>query len=59
MVGTAGQDNARTYDLAPAIRSYLDSSVGTDPTTTIPLTLTSALRGIVTVYPPEIEYDLP
>ena len=59
VVGTAGQDNARTYDLSSAIRSYLDSSVGTDPTTTIPLTLTSALRGIVTMYPPEIEYDLP
>ena len=59
VVGTAGQDNARTYDLSSAIGSYLDNSVGTDPTTTIPLTLTSALRGIVTVYPPEIEYDLP
>jgi hypothetical protein len=59
VMGTAGQDNARTYDLALAIGSYLDSSVGTDPAATIPLTLTSALRGIVTVYPPEIEYDLP
>ena len=59
VVGTAGQDNARTYDLSSAIGSYLDSSVRTDPATTIPLTLTSALRGIVTVYPPEIEYDLP
>ena len=59
VVGTAGQDNARTYDLSSAIRSYLDSSVKTDQATTIPLTLTSALRGIVTVYPPEIEYDLP
>jgi hypothetical protein len=59
VVGTAGQDNAQTYDLSSALGSYLDSSVKTDQATTIPLTLTSALRGIVTVYPPEIEYDLP
>jgi len=59
VVGTAGQDNARTYDLSSAIGSYLESSVTTDKATTIPLTLTSALRGIATVYPPEIEYDLP
>jgi hypothetical protein len=59
VVGTAGQDNARSYDLSSAIGSYLDSAVKTDPATTIPLTLTSALRGIVTAYPPEIEYDLP
>jgi hypothetical protein len=58
VVGTAGQDNVRTYDLAAAIVSYLASSVGTAPATTIPLTLTSAPRGIVTMYPPEIEYDL-
>jgi hypothetical protein len=59
VVGTFGQDNVRTYDLSSVLGSYLDSSVRTDPATTIPLTLTSALRGIVTVYPPEIEYDLP
>jgi hypothetical protein len=59
VVGTAEQDNARTYDLSSAIGSYLNSSAKTDPTTLIPLTLTSALRGIVTMYPPEIEYDLP
>jgi hypothetical protein len=58
VVGTAGQNNVRTYDLSFAIGSYLDSSVRTDPVTTIPLTLTSALRGIVTVYPPEIEFHL-
>ena len=59
VVGTAAQDNVRTYDLSFATSSYLDSSVETDPATTIPLTLTSALPGIVTVYPPNIEYDLP
>ena len=59
VAGIAGQDDTRTYDLSSAVGSYLDSSATTDPATTIPLTLTSALRGIVTVYPPEIEYDLP
>lgn len=58
VAGTAKQDDVRTYDLAFAFASYLDSSVKTASTTTIPLTLTSALRGFVTVYPPEVEYDL-
>lgn len=59
VAGTAGQNNVRTYDLAFALDSYLDSSVKTTSTTTIPLTLTSPLSGFVTVYPPEVEYDLP
>lgn len=59
VAGTSGQDNTRTYDIATAIDSYLDSVVETASVTTVPLTLTSALRGLVTMYPPEIEYDLP
>jgi hypothetical protein len=59
VAGTAGQENVRTYDLASAIASYLDGSVAAAPETSISLTLTSALRGIVTVYPPEVAYDLP
>ena len=35
-----------------------DAPRQTDQTTTIPFTLTSALRGLVTAYPPEIEHDL-
>jgi hypothetical protein len=58
MAGIARKDNVRTYDLAFAIGSYLESSVKTAPATTIPLTMTSALRGFVTIYPPEVEYDL-
>jgi hypothetical protein len=59
VAGIAGQGNVRTYDLASAISSYLDGPVEAAPETTVPLTLASALRGIVTVYPPEITHDLP
>jgi len=58
VAGTAGLDNVRTYDIASAIDSYLDSTIETATLTTVPLTLTSAFRGLVTMYPPEIEYDL-
>jgi hypothetical protein len=40
-----------------AVVVALNSPRQTDQTTTIPLTLTSALRGLVTMYPPEIEHD--
>ncbi len=56
--GATGQDNVRTYDMTPAVSSYLDSTIETASLTTVPLTLTSAFRGLVTMYPPEIEYDL-
>jgi hypothetical protein len=56
---TAPGDKRACRHASSAIGSYLDSSVKTDQATTILLTLTSALRGIVTVYHPEIEYDLP
>ena len=41
-----------------AVVVALDAPRQTDQTTTIPFTLTSALRGLVTAYPPEIEHDL-
>ena len=56
---TIGEQNgARTYDLTSAFNTYLDSLPSSTPTTTIPLTFTSALPGLVTIYPPIIGYDL-
>jgi hypothetical protein len=52
------QNGVRTYDLTSTFNTYLDSSTSSTPSTTIPLTFTSALPGLVTIYPPINGYDL-
>jgi hypothetical protein len=52
------QNGTKAYDLASTFNDYLSSSPSSTPATTIPLTFTSALPGLVTIYPPTIEYDL-
>jgi len=55
---TGRQEDRRAYDLSSAIEDYLHSLPPANSIATIPVTLTSALHGLVTVYPPLIEYDL-
>lgn len=50
------QNGDRTYELT--FNTYLDSLPSSTQATTIPLTFTSALPGLVTIYPPVIGYDL-
>lgn len=52
------QDGRKVYDLTSPIGAYVDGLLPTGSVATIPLVLTSALRGLITVYPPLIEYDL-
>ena len=52
------QNGTRIYDLTSTFNTYLDGLPSSTPATTIPLTFTSALPGLVTIYPPVIGYDL-
>jgi hypothetical protein len=46
-------------DLASALTAAAASAPGSDPLVTVPVVLTAAVPGLVTVYPPSVEYTLP
>jgi hypothetical protein len=46
-----------TYDLAPAINAYLASQPATVTQVPVPLAFSAIAPGLLTVYPPVIEYD--
>jgi hypothetical protein len=52
------QNGTKTYDLTSTLDGYLDGLPSSTPAATVPLTFTSALPGLITIYPPVIEYDL-
>ena len=56
VAGVPQGDGTTRYDLAAALAAYLASAALADPAA-IALDFTSALAGLVTVYPPHIEYD--
>jgi hypothetical protein len=49
--------DTRLYDLESALNAYLADKPGGAPVP-IPLTFMAAMPGLLTVYPPRIEYDL-
>ncbi len=53
----SNQNGTKMFDLTPALSEYL-SQPQASTTVTIPLTFTAAVSGIITVYPPHIEYDV-
>lgn len=55
VVGSLDEDRGtKVYDLASAINDHLGGSLSSE---TIPLTFRSVLPGLITVYPPVVEYD--
>ena len=53
-------DERKTFDIAAAVEGYLADHQSDDgEEIPVPLTFTSGMTGLVTVYPPEIVYDLP
>ena len=56
--GTNAEGGRRVYDLTSAVGEYLESVVPDGSTSAVPLYLTSGLRGLITVDPPLVEYDL-
>jgi len=55
VVGTIDEDSGtKVYDLASAINDHLGGSPSYE---TIPLTFRSVLSGLITVYPPVVEFD--
>ena len=53
----AGQNGTNTFDLLSALTVSLKNKSAGKPVT-IPLVFTSAIAGIITVYPPRIEYSI-
>jgi hypothetical protein len=51
-------DGTKVYDLTSTFNDYLGSLPSSTPLTTIPLAFASALPGLITIYPPVIEYEL-
>ena len=62
-VAAAHEDNRKVYDLASALNTYLNAlpAAGTgaseDESVEIPLTFTGTVPGLMTVYPPRVEFD--
>jgi len=57
IVVQAADQNGAPYNLAPALSAYIAGQPPDSPVT-LPLAFTSGLPGLITVYPPQIEYDL-
>ena len=47
------------FDLTRALNTYLAAAPGADPVFEMPVVVTSEVAGLVTVYPPWLEYMLP
>ena len=58
VTGTRTVDDARTFDLTTAMRTYLANQPSSTVPIDIPLTCTALVPGIITIYPPRIEYTL-
>jgi hypothetical protein len=54
---TVENDN-RTYDLTAPLNAYLQNAIVGSSPVTIPLVFTAAMSGIITVYPPEIDFSI-
>lgn len=52
-------DGRLQFDLASALNAHLAAAPGADPLVSVPLVVTSAVEGLVTLYPPRVEYTLP
>jgi hypothetical protein len=58
-VACASNDGGKkAFDLSSALSLYLQGQPGDSDEVPVPLTFTSGMPGIVTVYPPEIVYDI-
>lgn len=57
VTGTLTTDAARTFDLTTAVSTYLASQPSCSGPIAIPLLCTAVVPGIITVYPPRIEYS--
>ena len=51
-------NGSQTFDVTNALKACLADQPSSSITTTVPLTFTAIARGIITVYPPHIEYDI-
>jgi hypothetical protein len=58
LVPTPVDEDTLDYDLTNALNAYLASQPPSSSPVAIPITATSALPGLVTLYPPHITYDL-
>ncbi len=52
-----GQPDTRITDLASALGAYL-ASQATTATVSVSLTFSASVPGILTVYPPRVEYEV-
>ena len=57
VTGTPSADDARIFDLTAAVRTYLASQPAGSGLIAIPLSCTAVVPGIITVYPPRVEYS--
>ncbi len=55
--GTPTADYARTFDLTTAMSTYLANQPSDSGLIDIPLSCTALVPGIITIYPPRIEYS--
>jgi hypothetical protein len=52
------ENDSRTYDLTAPLNAYLQNAIVESSPETIPLVFSTAMPGIITVYPPEIDFSL-
>lgn len=51
------QKDSRVFDVASALNTFITGQPASNSVLTIPLAFTASIAGVITVYPPTIEYD--
>lgn len=54
---SAEQKGSRVFDVTSALNAFITDQPASSSVITIPLAITASIAGVITVYPPTIEYD--
>ncbi len=58
VAGTPGSGDSRSFDLTAALQRYLANAQPVGAAVHVPIALTALAPGLLTVYPPRVEYSL-